>query len=148
MSAGYPGSTVGGTPSAVPLCEPEDLAVTVRWRADAARGLRGQVVAENTGGRVCRLPGKPAVTPFGVDGTPLPARTVITLEMRPPGYVILQPGQRAAAPVAWLSWCGQRVSPAGRSRWPPAREPGARSSSRRSGMLTLSCRSVLMESGR
>lgn len=110
MSADDPGRTAGGTPSAVPLCEPHDLTMSVHWSADAAGGLRGQVVAQNTGGQACRLPGKPTVRPFGADGTPLPVHTVNTLEMHVPGYVIVQPGQHAAAPVTWRSWCGRPAS--------------------------------------
>lgn len=104
MPAGH-----AGPPGAEPVCEPRDLAVTVRWERDGA-GLRGQVIAENVGGRVCRLPGKPHVTPLGADGTPLPVQTVITMELRHPGYVILGPGQRAAAPVRWGCWSGQSAS--------------------------------------
>jgi hypothetical protein len=103
--------------SAEPLCEPGDLAVTVRWEPDGSGGLRGQVVAENVGSRACRLPGKPAVAPVGADGTPLPVQTVVTLEWVQPGYVILQPGQRATAPVFWLSWSGQPASDQARVGW-------------------------------
>jgi hypothetical protein len=103
-------------PSAQPVCEPGDLAVTVRWVSDGG-GLRGQVIAENVGGRACRLPGKPTVTPVGQDGAPLPVQTVITLEWIQPGYVTLQPGQRAAAPVYWNSWCGERASDRARVGW-------------------------------
>lgn len=101
---------------ALPLCGPEELAVTVRWEHDGA-GLRGQVIAENTGSRACRLPGKPAVTPLGLDGSPLPAETVITLELIHPGYVVLRPGQRAAALVGWRNWCGQAASARARVSW-------------------------------
>jgi Protein of unknown function (DUF4232) len=100
-----------------PVCEPEDLTVTVRWEPDGSGGLRGQVIAENVGGRACRLPGKPGVAPVGADGTTLPVQTVITMEWVQPGYVILRPGQRAAAAVRWLSWCGQRASDQARVGW-------------------------------
>jgi hypothetical protein len=29
-----------------------------------------------------------------------------TMEARIPGYVVLQSGQRAVAPVSWGAWCG------------------------------------------
>jgi hypothetical protein len=103
-------------PPALPLCGPEDLAVTVRWEQDGT-GLRGQVTARNAGSRACRLAGKPGVTPLGLDGVPLPAGTVITLEMLHPGYVVLRPGQRAAAPVSWRNWCGQAASARARVSW-------------------------------
>jgi hypothetical protein len=106
-----------GGSSGEPVCEPGDLAVTVRWDPDGNGGLRGQVIAENVSGRACRLPGKPTVTPVGLDGTPLPVQTVVTMEWVQPGYVTLQPGQRAAAPAFWLSWCGQRASDRARVSW-------------------------------
>ncbi len=113
MSEGGPAS---GDPAGAPLCEAADLAVVVRWERDGT-GLRGQVLAENVSGRVCRLPGKPEVTPLAGDGTPLAARTVITLDWRSPGYVLLRPGQRAAAPVGWASWCGRRAGGRARVAW-------------------------------
>jgi hypothetical protein len=106
-----------GSPSALPPSGPEDLEVTVRWVQDGT-GLRGQVIAHNIGSRAYRLAGKPRVTPLGLDGTPLPVDTVITLEMLLPGYVVLAPGQRAAAPVSWRNWCGQAVSARARVSWP------------------------------
>jgi len=100
----------------MPACGPEDLSVTVRWERDGG-GLRGQVIAENTGERACRLPGKPGVTPLGLDGKPLPVDTVITLEWVSPGYVALEPGQRAAAPVAWGGWDGPAASSRAEVTW-------------------------------
>lgn len=89
-----------------PLCTAADVAVTVRWEQDGS-GLRGQVIAENVGSRACRLAGKPRVTPLRADGARLPVRNTITLEWVPPGYALLRPGQRAAARLAWSSWCGE-----------------------------------------
>jgi len=100
----------------MPACGPDDLSVTVHWERDGA-GLRGQVIAENTGARACRLPGKPGVTPLGLDGQPLPVETVITLEWLSPGYVTLEPGQRAAAPVAWDGWDGPAASSRAQVTW-------------------------------
>jgi Protein of unknown function (DUF4232) len=102
---------------AVLACRPDDLAVVVIWER-AGTGLRGQVIAENAGGRACRLAGKPAVTPLRPDGSPLPALTITTQEWRSPGYVLLRPGQRAAARVSWASWCGQPASGQARVDWP------------------------------
>lgn len=90
--------------------------MTVRWEADGDR-LRGQVLAENTSGRACRLPGKPAVRPLGTDGRPLPVETVITAELMVPGYVVLEPGQRAAAAVTWGGWNGASASPRAQVTW-------------------------------
>jgi hypothetical protein len=100
----------------LPLCEAEDLELTVHWEQDGT-GLSGQVTARNVGSRTCRLAGKPAVTPLGLDGTPLPAQTVITMEMRSPDYVTLRPGQRATAPVTWQNWCGPDASAHARVNW-------------------------------
>lgn len=100
----------------LPACGPDDLSVTVRWERDGD-GLRGQVIAENTGGRACRLPAKPGVRPLGLDGKPLPVETVITLEWVSPGYVALEPGQRAAAPIAWGGWDGPAASSRAQVTW-------------------------------
>ena len=100
----------------MPACGPDDLTVTVRWERDGG-GLRGQVIAENTGGRACRLPGKPGVTPLGLDGKPLPVETIVTMEWLSPGYVALEPGQLAAAPVAWGGWDGLAASSLAQVTW-------------------------------
>src|SRR5450759_2785286 len=99
-----------------PCVSVKDLAMTVHWERGGA-GLRGQVIARNIGARACRLAGKPAITPLALDGTALPAQTVITLEMLHPGYVVLQPGQRAAASLGWGSWCGQQAADRVRVNW-------------------------------
>jgi hypothetical protein len=101
----------------VPLCGSDDLSVVVSWEHDGT-GLDGQVIAENVSGRACRLESKPGVTPLRPDGTPLPVETIVTLELKLPPYVILEPGQRAASPVHWGSWCGERASDRARVDWP------------------------------
>ena len=103
-------------PEEMPTCGPGDLSVTVRWEPDGD-GLRGQVIAENTGGRACLLPGKPGVRPLGLDGQPLPVETVITMEWVSPGYVALAPGQQAAAPAAWHGWNGAAASTRAQVTW-------------------------------
>jgi hypothetical protein len=100
----------------MPACGPDDLSVTVRWAPDGG-GLRGQVIVENTGKRSCRLPGKPGVRPLGLDGRPLPVETVITMEWVSPGYVALEPGQRATAPTAWGGWDGPAASSKAQVTW-------------------------------
>jgi hypothetical protein len=101
---------------ALPLCESQDLTVAVHWERDGT-GLRGRVIARNVSARACRLAGKPTIAPLGLDGVPLPAETVVTLEWMDPGYVVLQPGQRAAAPVTWREWCGEPASDRARVTW-------------------------------
>jgi hypothetical protein len=44
-------------------CGSDDLAVVVSWERDGP-GLRGQVIAENVSGPVCRIENKPGVTPL------------------------------------------------------------------------------------
>jgi hypothetical protein len=100
-----------------PVCRPGDLRVAVHWDRDDAGVLTGQVIAENISRRACLLAGKPAVSPIGVDGEPLPVGTVITLELREPGYVIIAPGGRAAAQVIWSSWCGADAAGRARVSW-------------------------------
>src|ERR1700735_623004 len=101
---------------AVPPCGPDDLAVTVSWERDGA-GLRAQVTAETVSAGAGRLAGKPQVRPLQPDGTPLPVETVISLEMRNPGYVILSPDHRATARVSCASLCGQRESNRAQVSW-------------------------------
>jgi len=62
------------------------------------RAYAARVLAENVSGHVCRLANKPDVTPLRAGGKPLRVRTIMTPEWRDPGYVDLQPGQRAGAP--------------------------------------------------
>jgi hypothetical protein len=100
----------------VPACGSDDVSVVVHWQHDGP-GLRGQVLAENVSGHVCRLANKPDVTPLRVGGKPLRVRTIMTLEWRDPGYVDLQPGQRAAAPLSWGSWCGLPASDQAQVVW-------------------------------
>ena len=59
-----------------------------------------------------RLSHKPRLIPIGVNGQPLSAETIVTLEFRPPGYVVLGPGERARARVGWGGWDGP--APSGR----------------------------------
>ena len=95
---------------AIPPCGSDDLAVSVRWIRTAGGGLQGEVVAENVSGQPCRLGNKPALRPLGVDGQPLGVDQAITLELRIPPFVILQPGQRASAPISWSGWRGRPAS--------------------------------------
>jgi hypothetical protein len=102
----------------VPRCRSRDLLVTVEWTRADGGGLRGRVVAENVGTRVCRLEHKPVLAPLQADGTVLPVGQAVSLELVRPGHVVLQPGERAAAPISWRSWCGAPVSDRMRVTWP------------------------------
>jgi hypothetical protein len=102
----------------VPRCRSADLLVTVEWRRADGGGLRGRVIAENVGASACRLEHKPVLAPLQADGAPLPVRQAVSLEFVRPGHVVLQPGERAAAPVSWRSWCGAPASDRMRVTWP------------------------------
>lgn len=95
--------------ASVAECRTSDLAVSIRWKRSKG-GLQGHVLAENIGHRTCRVGAKPVVVPTGVDGQPLRVENVQTTELRVPGFVVLNPGQRGAAPVGWFSWCGTPAS--------------------------------------
>jgi hypothetical protein len=41
-----------------------------------------------------------------INGNPMDTETVVTLELRLPGHVVIEPGQRVMAPVSWGDWCG------------------------------------------
>ena len=89
-----------------PECRPEDVRVTVVWEPQDDGGLRGRLLVENTGSRACRLTGKPVLHPLDHAGRPLDAPTVVTLEFRQPGFVVVPPGGRAGAAVSWAGWAG------------------------------------------
>jgi hypothetical protein len=86
-------------------CTPDQVEVGLSWqeRGDA---LTGSVTVRNTGSRACRVSGKPAVIPLAADGSPLDVQTIITLELRIPDHVVLEPGQEGRAPVGWGGWDG------------------------------------------
>jgi Domain of unknown function (DUF4232) len=90
----------------VPEARPDDVDLALVWRPTSGGGLAGHLAARNVCGHMVRLSGKPTVTPVGTDGEALDAHTVVTAEMRMPGYVELAPGERALAPVSWGGWDG------------------------------------------
>ena len=89
-----------------PECGPDDVRVTLAWQLQDDGGLRGRLLVENTGARACRLSGKPVLHPLDRGGRPLDAPTVVTLEFRQPGSVVVPPGGRAGAAVSWAGWAG------------------------------------------
>jgi hypothetical protein len=93
----------------VPEARPGEVELTLWWRAKAGR-LVGHLEARNVCGHRVRLSSKPVVTPVGSDGKPLDAHTVVTAELRMPGYVELAPGERARAFVGWGGWDGPPAS--------------------------------------
>lgn len=99
-----------------PPCTGDDVVVRVVWQRDG-KGLRGEVVVHNVGGDACRLGGKPVVRPLAADGTVIAVETVVTLELRGRGYVVVEPGQRATAPIFWRNWCGRKPSRRAMVEW-------------------------------
>jgi hypothetical protein len=95
--------------SDVPEAQPDDVAFRLSWRAESGH-LTGELEATNVCDRAVRLSGKPGLTPIGIDGEALAAETTVTLELIPPGYVVLAPGERARAPVGWGGWDGPQAS--------------------------------------
>jgi hypothetical protein len=92
-----------------PECDAGDVTAVVHWERDG-KGLSGTLTVTSTGTRTCLLTGKPGVAPLRADGGSLGTMCAVTLEMRMPGYVVLEPGRSAVAPVSWVSWCGDPAS--------------------------------------
>lgn len=111
------GLLVAVTEQEIPEAGPPDVAVSLDWHPDG-EALRGEVVARNVGNRRVRLTGKPRLIPLDDAGQPLDADAIITLEMLMPGYVELDPGESAAAPVGWAGWDGPPAGPQVRVEWP------------------------------
>jgi hypothetical protein len=91
--------------TAAPEAELDDVTFTLSWRMKDG-GLSGELEAVNISNRSVRLSGKPGLTPIGMDDRPLDTDCAVSLEWREPGYVELQPGERASSPVGWGSWDG------------------------------------------
>jgi hypothetical protein len=72
----------------VPEVRPGDVAFRLSWRAEPGH-LTGELEASNVCDHAVRLSGKPGLTQIGLDGEPLAAETIVTLEFRPPGLVEL-----------------------------------------------------------
>jgi hypothetical protein len=89
-----------------PECRPDDVEVGLTWQLRNDGALSGWVSVRNRGERACRLSNKPAVIPLAADGSPLRVDTIVTLELRIPDHVVLEPGQEARAPVGWGGWNG------------------------------------------
>jgi len=96
---------------------PEDVTFTLTWQAkDGA--LTGVLEARNVSERPVRLSGKPGLTPLDADGQPLDAVSIITLEMRLPGFVELAPGESARSAIGWAGWDGPAAGGVVRVEWP------------------------------
>jgi uncharacterized protein DUF4232 len=84
--------------------------------------LIGALTATNVSQQACRLSGKPDLRPYGLDDKPLETSTIVTMEFVPPGYVVVEPGQRAETWVVWRSWDGPRAAERVTVSWPGGRK--------------------------
>ena len=99
----------------------DEIEVTLSWRLTGDGSLVGFVELLNVSTRTVRVTGKPRLTPIGEDGIELHAETVVTLEMRVPPYVDVDPGRAARANVGWAGWDGAPASGRVAVGWPGAR---------------------------
>ena len=88
-----------------PEAQPAEVEFSLAWRLEDGH-LVGELEARNIGSRAIRLSGKPSLRPVGADGQPLDTGTVVSLELRLPGHVEVEPGRRARAAVGWAGWDG------------------------------------------
>jgi hypothetical protein len=96
---------------------PADVSFTLDWLAEDG-ALKGALQARNVSRRRVRLTGKPQLSVIGNDGNPLEALTVMTLELRMPGYVELDPGETAVSRIGWAGWDGPAASARVLVSWP------------------------------
>jgi hypothetical protein len=106
----------GGPDPDVPEAAPRDVTFRLSW-AERDGGLVGHLDAENVSDRAVRLSGKPGLVPLDEAGDPLGAKTIVTMELRLPGYAVLEPGQVARADVGWAGWDGTPASGRVLVRW-------------------------------
>jgi len=100
-----------------PKAGPDDIALSLTWRPDGD-GLQGELGARNVGQHRVRLYGKPRLVPLDIAGHPLAADTIVTAELRLPGYAELAPGESAVAAVGWAGWDGPAAGGTVRVEWP------------------------------
>ena len=89
---------------------PQDVLISLTWHATREATLTGELVVRNISDPPVRLSGKPSLQPLGIDGEPLEAQTIVSMELQVPGYVDLGPDEDAAAPVAWAGWNGPEAT--------------------------------------
>lgn len=107
----------GVTDNDAPEARPDDVAFSLTWAAEDG-ALKGVLEARNVGKHRVRLSGKPGLTPLDADGNPLDAMSIMTLELRLPGYVELDPGESATSQVGWAGWDGPAAGGIVRVEWP------------------------------
>ena len=95
-----------------------EVQFSLTWALQQDGALMGDLRVRNISQRTVRVSGKPSLRPLGVDGQPLDATHMITLERRIPGYVQLAPDAEAVAPVGWGGWTGPPASGCVVVGWP------------------------------
>jgi hypothetical protein len=101
----------------VPEAAPGELAFSLNWLAEDG-SLNGVLVARNLSRHRVRLSGKPGLSPLDDQGRPLETSTIVSLELRLPGYVDLDPGESASSEVGWAGWDGRPAGAAVVVQWP------------------------------
>ncbi|MEO6503888.1 MAG: DUF4232 domain-containing protein [Jatrophihabitantaceae bacterium] len=105
------------TDTDAPEARPDDVELSLIWAAEDG-ALRGVLEARNIGEHRVRLSGKPQLTPLDADQNPLETVAIMTLELRLPGYVELDPGESATSSVGWAGWDGPAAGDIVRIEWP------------------------------
>ncbi|HEY0168999.1 MAG TPA: DUF4232 domain-containing protein [Jatrophihabitans sp.] len=105
------------TDTDAPEAGPDDVAFSLSWLAEDG-ALRGSLEARNVSEHRVRLSGKPQLTPLDAEGNPLETVSIMTLELRLPGYVELGPGESATSQVGWAAWDGPAAGGTVRVQWP------------------------------
>jgi Protein of unknown function (DUF4232) len=100
-----------------PEARPDDVAFSLSWQAEDG-ALKGVLEARNVSEHPVRLSGKPQLTPLDADGRPLETMSIMTLELRLPGYAELAPGETATSQVGWAGWDGPPAGRIVRVEWP------------------------------
>ncbi|HEX8079659.1 MAG TPA: DUF4232 domain-containing protein [Jatrophihabitans sp.] len=95
---------------------PDDVEFSLNWQ-DEDGALKGALQARNVSEHRVRLSGKPHLIPLDADGNPLEAESIMTLELRLPGYAELGPGESATSQVGWAGWDGPAAGGIVRIEW-------------------------------
>ena len=98
------------TSTDAPEAVPSQLQLALVWRRDDEGSLEGELRALNIAERAVRVSSKPRLAALGLAGEDLEVDMIVTAEMRVPGFVLLEPGERARAPVLWSGWDGPPCS--------------------------------------
>lgn len=129
-------NAAGVTDTDASEARPDDVEFSLSWR-DEDGALKGVLEARNISEHRVRLSGKPQLTPLDAGGNPLETVSIMTLELRLPGYVELGPGESATSQVGWGGWDGPAAGRIVRVEWPGGqadvpvtgpRQPSARGS--------------------